>query len=170
MSWLAATIAAAVALGATIVAVTRPNAVHALLFLVAALIALAAAFFALGAPFAGAVQILIYAGAVVAVFVFVVMTIDTSAAALARERALLSRSWQAPAALAALAVLPVAAAALWREGLASGTPAAISARELGLLLFGPWAVVVELASLLLLAALIGVRHLSRRPPEREAEP
>lgn len=162
MSWLAAILASAVALAGMAIAITRPNVVHALIFLVAALIALAAAFFALGAPFAGAIQILIYAGAVIAVFVFVVMTIDTSQRALAEERGLLSRSWRAPAVLAALAVVPVSLTALTGVDEGAATPAATGARTLGLLLFGPWAVAVELVSLLLLAGLLAVRHLARR--------
>jgi NADH-quinone oxidoreductase subunit J len=161
MSWLVATLAGALAVAAVILSVTRPNVVHALLWLVAALVAIAAAFFALGAAFAGAVQILIYAGAVVAVFVFVVMTVDTSGPALARERAALARAWKAPAALAALAVLPVLAAALL-EGPTAAAPVAIGPAALGGLLFGPWAVAVELVSILLLAGLLGVRHVGRR--------
>lgn len=163
MSWLLATLAGAVGLGCAILAVTRPNVVHALLWLVAALLALAAAFFALGAPFAGAIQILVYAGAVVAVFVFVVMTVDTSGTSLARERAELSAAWKVPAAVALLAVLPASLGALV-DGAGSGTPAPTGSAELGLLLFGPWSVATELASLLLLAALLGARHLSRRLP------
>jgi len=165
MSWIAATLSGSLALAAMLIAVTRPNAVHALLFFAAALVALATAFFALSAPFAGAVQLLVYAGAVVAVFVFVVMTIDTSEKALAAERALFSGSWRAPAALAALAVLPVAVMALAGVGAGPGTVVEIAPRDLGLLLFGPWAVVTELASLLLLAGLLGVRHLARRLPQ-----
>ncbi len=54
-----------------------------------------------------------------------------------------------------------------------GAPAAVALRELGMLLFGPWAVTVEFVSLMLLAAVIGVRHLgcSRRQagkPRKEA--
>jgi NADH-quinone oxidoreductase subunit J len=139
--------------------VTRANAVHALLYLVAALLALAAAFFALGAAFAAVLLVMIYAGAIVVLFVFVVMTLPTSPEAMLRERAALKRAWTVPAAISAL----VAAPFLFGLGeVAAGAPAPVLARAVGQLLFGPWALAIELASFLLLAGLIGVRHLGRR--------
>jgi NADH-quinone oxidoreductase subunit J len=135
MSWALAIWCAAVALVSAALAVTRTTIVHSIIWIVATLLSLAAAFFALGAGFAGAIQILIYAGAITVVFVFVVMTVDVSPEARARERARLSGAWRAPA--------------------------AVGPKALGELLFGRWAAVVELASFLLLAALLGVRHLAR---------
>ncbi|MGP3697233.1 NADH-quinone oxidoreductase subunit J family protein [Rhodobacter sp. NSM] len=162
MSSLVAIWCASVALACAILAVTRPSIVHALIWLVAALLSLAACFFALGASFAGAVQVLIYAGAIVAVFVFVVMTADASPEALARERARLAAAWRRPAAAVSLVAVPLVL------GLLSAEPEAAAANEdagLGAILFGPWALAVELASGLLLAALMGARHLGRRRQE-----
>jgi NADH-quinone oxidoreductase subunit J len=129
--------------------------------LVAALVSLAAAFFALGAGFAGAVQILIYAGAILAVFVFVVMTVDASPEALARERDRLRRAWHVPVVVTLLVVAPFVFG-LHGAAMQPGTPAAVSAKQVGALLFGPWALSIEVASFLLLAALMGARHLGRR--------
>lgn len=165
MSWLLATWAGALALLAALVAVTRPNIVHALLFLLAALIALGAAFFALAADFAGAIQLLIYAGAIVALFVFVVMTVDASPDKLAEERARIRAAWKGPALLAGLALVPILVALL-AAPLDGGAPAPATAAALGSLMFGPWAVVTELATLLLLAGMIAVRHIGRRHPRR----
>jgi NADH-quinone oxidoreductase subunit J len=148
-------------------AVTRPNAVHALLYLLAALLALAAAFFALGASFAAVLQILIYAGAIVVVFVFVVMTVDASPAAQSRDQTGLARGWPGAAAIAALVAAPFL---FGLGGVAPGAPAPVPAQAVGLLLFGPWALTVELASFLLLAGLIGVRHLGRRDRIPEKRP
>lgn len=167
MSWGLAVWAGLLALLAAALAVTRPNAVHALLFVLAALVCLSGAFFALGAGFAGAIQLLIYAGAIVAVFVFVVMTIDVSPERLVEERARLRAAWPAPAALAALALIPIGAA-LTLGAAVEGAPAAVSTKALGLLMFGEWAVITELASLLLLASLMGVRHLGRRRRRADA--
>ena len=164
MSWALATWAAALALAAVLVAVTRDSVVHALLLLLAALIALAAAFFALASPFAGAIQLLIYAGAVVAVFVFVVMTVEAGAEARARERALFSGAWPLPAAVTLLALLPML---VGLGGTGPATPAATGAADVGLLMFGDWAVATELVSLLLIAGMIGVRVLGRRKRGRE---
>lgn len=148
----------AIALIAALMVVTRTSIVHALMYLVAMLLALAALFFALGAGFAGALQILIYAGAIVAVFVFVVMTVDSTSEAFALEKARLSRGWRGPALLALLVLLPFI-------GGLTATPlsaVAVPVRAIGALLFGPWAIAVELASFLLLAALLTARHLARR--------
>ncbi len=159
MSWALATWAAALALAAVILAVTRDSVVHALLLLLAALIALGVAFFALASPFAGAIQLLIYAGAVVAVFVFVVMTVEAGAEARARERALFSGAWPLPAGVAALALLPML---IGLGGTAPATPGQTGAADVGRLMFGDWAVATELVSLLLIAGMIGVRVLGRR--------
>ena len=161
MSGLLALWCAAVALACAVLAVTRPVIVHALIWLVAALLSLAACFFALGASFAGAVQVLIYAGAIVAVFVFVVMSVDTSAEARGRERERLATGWRRPAAAVILVAVPLVA------GLGVGGPALVAPQgtaqgSLGALLFGPWALAIDVASGLLLAALMGARHLGRR--------
>lgn len=157
-AWLALA-SGGLALMAAAIAVSRPNPVHALLGLIAMLLALAAAFLALGAALAAVLQILIYAGAIVVVFVFVVMTLDASRSARARERITLAKAWPFPAAITLLVILPFL---LLPVGEGPDAVAPVDARAVGLLLFGPWAVVVELASLLLLAGLIGVRHLGRR--------
>ena len=153
--------AGAVALVAMALAVTRPNVVHALIWVVAGLLSLASGFFALGAGFAGAVQILIYAGAIIAVFVFVVMTIDSGPEAMAEERARLATGWKGPLGLV-LVVLATALLGLAGSAGEAAAPQPVPARELGALLFGPWAVAVELASAMLIAALLGARHLARR--------
>jgi NADH-quinone oxidoreductase subunit J len=154
-----AVLAAALALVAAGMAVTRPNAVHALLLLVATLLALSAASFALGATFAAILLILIYVGTIVVVFVFVVITLDTSPETLAAERAAFARAWKLPAAITVLV------AALFVAGFGEalpGAPEPVAPQAVGLLLFGPWVLAVQLAGFLLLCALVGVRHLARR--------
>ena len=163
MSWPLALWCATLALVSAGLAVTRPNVVHSLLWLIAALLALAGAFFALGAGFAGAIQILIYAGAITVVFVFVVMTVDPSPEARARERARLAGAWRRPLIVVALLLAPLT---LGLGGAPEEDPQAVSAQSLGATLFGDWAAAVELASFLLLAGLLGVRHLARKEMER----
>jgi NADH-quinone oxidoreductase subunit J len=153
---------ATAALVSAALAVTRPNVVHGLIWLVATLLSLAAAFFALGAAFAGAVQILVYAGAILAVFVFVVMTYDSAPEALARERARLAAAWRLPAAVVAAVALPLALGLWGAPDAPAAALAEVPARRVGALLFGPWALAVEIASCLLLAALLGARHLGRK--------
>ncbi|MCG6205098.1 NADH-quinone oxidoreductase subunit J [Rhodopseudomonas sp. HC1] len=159
MSLSLALYAGAFALVSAALAVTRPNAVHALLYLVVMLLALSVCFFALGAAFAAVLLIMIYAGAIVVLFVFVVMTLPTSPEASARERLTLRGAWPLPLLMSALVVAPFV---FGQFGISANTVAApVSAQEVGRLLFGPWAVAIELASLLLLAGLIGVRHIGR---------
>jgi NADH-quinone oxidoreductase subunit J len=139
--------------------VTRPNAVHALLYLVVTLLALAVAFFALGAAFAAVLLIMVYAGAIVVLFVFVVMTLPITTESMIRERAALRRAWPLPLAMSVAVVVPFVFGEFALR--ATFSPAPVTARHVGQLLFGPWALVIELASLLLLAGLIGVRHIGR---------
>ncbi|WP_016587074.1 NADH-quinone oxidoreductase subunit J, partial [Yersinia pestis] len=69
-------IAALVAVVATIRVITHTNPVHALLYLIISLLAISAVFFSLGAYFAGALEIIVYAGAIMVLFVFVVMMLN----------------------------------------------------------------------------------------------
>jgi len=67
---------AGVAVLATFRVITNTNPVHALLYLIISLLAVSMVFFALGAPFAGALEIIVYAGAIMVLFVFVVMMLN----------------------------------------------------------------------------------------------
>ena len=69
-------LSAAVAVAATLMVVTRASAVHALLYLIVSLLAVAVVFFVLGAPFVAALEVIIYAGAVMVLFVFVIMMLN----------------------------------------------------------------------------------------------
>ena len=160
------TTAAIVAVISTAMVITRTVAVHALLYLVVSLLAIAMVFATLGAPFAAALEVIIYAGAIMILFVFVVMMLNIDASDAARESAWLTpRSWVGPAILAGLLV-----AELIYSGLADALPgqaaAVIGPRQVGLALFGRYLLAVELASLLLLAGLISAFHLGRDINER----
>jgi len=69
-------ISAIVAIFSTIMVITRFNIIHALLYLVVSFLALATVFFILGAPFAAALEIIIYAGAIVVLIIFVIMMLN----------------------------------------------------------------------------------------------
>ena len=66
-------IAAAVALLSTVQVIGNQNSVHALLYLVVSFLAIAVVFFLLGAPFAAALEVIVYAGAIMVLLLFVVM-------------------------------------------------------------------------------------------------
>ena len=158
-------ISAAVALVASVMVITRANAVHALLYLIVSFLALATVFFALGAPFAAALEVIIYAGAIMVLFVFVVMMLNIGAPATERERGWLApRGWIGPAVLAAILLgeLCYVFFAGCGEAAAGGV---VDPQQVGAALFGPYLLGVELASFLLLAGLVGAYHLGRREPD-----
>jgi NADH-quinone oxidoreductase subunit J len=154
-------IAAVIALLATGLALTRTNAAHALIYLIVSLLAVAVLFFLMGAPFAAALEIVIYAGAIMVLFVFVIMMLNVGPEGIEQERAWLSgRNWIVPGVLAGLLLLEMLLAL--RAVPATTAGVAVSPKEVGLALFGPYVLAVEIASMLLLSGLVGAYHLGRR--------
>ena len=154
--------AAAIAILATLRVITDTNPVHALLYLIISLLAVAMCFFALGAPFAGALEIIVYAGAIMVLFVFVVMMLNLGPTAMEQERQWLTPGiWLGPSILAALLLAQLLYLLLGNDGGAGLGAQTVSAKAVGISLFGPYLMAVELASLLLLAALVAAFHLGR---------
>ena len=152
--------AALIALTATAAALTRANAAHALIYLIVSLLAVAVLFFLLGAPFAAALEIVIYAGAIMVLFVFVIMMLNVGEAGRAQEREWLrARHWIVPGILAAALLLELLLAL--RHNPVATSAMEVDPKRVGLALFGPYVLAVEIASLLLLAALVGAYHLGR---------
>jgi NADH-quinone oxidoreductase subunit J len=151
---------------ATLGVISNPNPVHGVLYLVVSLLAVAMVFFALGAPFAGALEIIVYAGAIMVLFVFVVMMLNLGEAAVAQERIWLQpRTWLGPSLLAGVLLLTLLDLLLRGDGGVLVQGDVLSAKQVGTILFGPWLLVVELSALLLLAALVTASHVGRlRPP------
>jgi len=154
-------IAGAVALLATVRVITGTSPVHALLNLIVSLLAVALMFFTLGAPFAGILEIIVYAGAIMVLFVFVVMMLNLGPASVEQERRWLHpRVWIGPA-LLSLVLLAELAYLLPRDALHAAGHTLVDGKQVGIALFGPYLLVVELASMLLLAALVAAYHLGR---------
>ena len=154
-------IAATVSLISTILAVTRYNAAHALIYLIISLLASAIIFYLVGAPFAAVLEVVIYAGAIMVLFVFVIMMLNLGEKGDKQERQWLQPSiWAGPAVLSAVLLIELVMVISQTNGPVSVT--AVSAKEVGLALFGPYVLAVEIASMLLLAGLVGSFHLGRR--------
>jgi NADH-quinone oxidoreductase subunit J len=154
-------IASIVAVIATLMVITTTNAVHALLYLVVSLLAAAIIFYVLGAPFAAALEVIVYAGAIVVLFVFVVMMLNLGDAAAAQERQWLSPGiWIGPALLSAV-LLGELVYMLWAGVALVEGSTIVGPRQVGALFFGPYLLAVELASMLLLAGLLAAYHLGR---------
>ena len=170
-------VAAVIAVIATVFALPRANAVHGLLYLVVSLLSVAVVFYVMGATFVAALEVIIYAGAIVVLFVFVVMMLNLGRESVAEEQTWLRpRIWIGPGILAAVLIGEVAYF-LWSGGPA-GAPAPVSPPAgslvttpgaVGLALFGPYVLGVEIASMLLLGGIVGAYHVGRRMVEREAE-
>ncbi len=153
-------LAAVVAVAATLQVIISANAVHALLSLIVSLLAVAVVFYVLGAPFAAALEAIVYAGAIMVLFAFVVMMLNLGADATRQERGwLVPAIWVGPTVLSA--VLLGELVYLLRTGSAPAGGAVVSPEPVGALLFGPYVLAVELASMLLLAGLIAAFHLGR---------
>ena len=75
-----------IAILATLRVITHTNPVHALLYLIISLLAISGVFFSLGAYFAGALEIIVYAGAIMVLFVFVVMMLNLGGSEIEQER------------------------------------------------------------------------------------
>ncbi len=155
-------LAGGIAILSAILAISRKNAVHALLYLILCQLAISLVLALLGAPFAAVLEIIIYAGAVMVLFVFVVMMLNRGEAAVEQEREWMRPAgWAGPALLSAV-LLGELVLLLAGTGSPMTEPGAIGPKEVGLSLLGPYLVGVELASILLLAALVGAYHLGRR--------
>lgn len=152
--------AATVAVLATLGVIAGKNPVHAILCLVVSLLAVAMIFFALGAPFAAMLEMIVYAGAILVLFVFVVMMLNLGPATVAQERKWLAPgAWWYPSLLSAVLLAQLLLVLPGQQLMAGiGT---IAAKDVGVALFGPYLLIVELASMLLLAAMVAAWHLGR---------
>jgi NADH-quinone oxidoreductase subunit J len=149
-------VSGAIAVISGLMVVTQANAMRALINLIVLLLAIASVFYTLGAPFVAVLQIVVYAGAIIVLFVFTIMMLNLSEEAERRERGwLASVMWALPVVLAAilLAEFTYTLASTRAPSMAEITP-----RVVGVSLFTDYIIGVELASVLLLAALVGAFH------------
>lgn len=156
---------AAIALASALGMLFSRNAVHSALFLVLNFATIAVFFLILNAPFLFVIQITIYAGAIMVLFLFVVMLLG--AEQLRGKPTEGVGNWQVPVSvILALALLftfgyiivesAVEAGTLTAEAIASGPV------EIGLTLFESYVFPFEVASVLLLVAMVGVVVLRTR--------
>ncbi len=158
---------AAVILVSTAIAVTRRNLVHAAIFLVASFFASALLFYLLGAPLLAMLEIIVYVGAIMVLFLFVIMMLKEKPAS-NRPAARGRKLWTATLGLIYLLAVILLVFATGPRGQTPLTPAVASPAAFGRYLFqGHW-LGIEIASLLLLIALIGVLHLGHTAARRTA--
>ncbi len=153
-------IASFVALGSTALAITGRHAVHALLYLILSLLSVAVIFFLLGAPFIAALEVIIYAGAIIVLFLFIIMMLNMGT----RDHNsdwIQPVNWVGPGVMAAL-LLAVLGTAIFQGNPGILDTRVVTPQEVGISLFGPYMIGVQLAAMMLLAGLVGATHLRKR--------
>ncbi len=161
---------ALIAVVAAVLMITTRNAVHSALFLVVVMSTLAVFFLGLWAPFVAMVQVTVYAGAIMVLFLFVIMLLGAE-----KIGARLGRSWQVPVAIGlALVVLglgvflllntaPIEVVDLPAEEIMLG-----SAEAIGAALYSQWLFPFEAVSILLLVAMIGAVVMTRHEGKKKS--
>ncbi|MBI4472540.1 MAG: NADH-quinone oxidoreductase subunit J, partial [Acidobacteria bacterium] len=155
---------AAASVCSALLAVTRRNPVHSVLWVLALFLHVAGIFLLLGAEFLAAVQVVVYAGAILIFYLFVVMLLDLPDEE-ARPR--FGAHWPFAAAVglcfAAIAWLGrTGTSAFIEKPVATETSPQGNLAAIGTALFGPYTLPFEIASLVLLAAIVGAVVLARR--------
>ncbi|MEO6902752.1 MAG: NADH-quinone oxidoreductase subunit J [Bacteroidia bacterium] len=155
-------IASVLAIISTLLAITGKNAVHALLYFITSLLSVSVVFFVLGAAFIAALEVMIYAGAIMVLFVFVMMMMNMGADGVKKERALTTPSmWIGPSIISLLLFLEMFYI-LTNQTSQSITMLEVQPDAVGKLLFSKYIIVVELAAFLLTAGIIGAYHLAQK--------
>jgi NADH-quinone oxidoreductase subunit J len=152
-------ILAAVVLIATLFSITEKHAVHAIIYLATSFFALAVIFYLLNAPLVAVFEVIIYAGAIMVLFLFVIMMLDLGHP----EKLLLPgmRDW-GPALLLGLVTLGAFIALVLHQPHTSVDISPVSIRDFAGVMFRKYGVAVEIVSMQLLFALVGALYLGRR--------
>jgi NADH-quinone oxidoreductase subunit J len=168
MEMLIFVIFAALAVGSALVVVVHKNPVYSTMSLVLTLFSVAMLFVMLGAPFIGVLQILVYTGAILVLFLFVIMLLNVGR----EESQAAGQGLQIAGALGGAALFALLVAlALWRSGLPAVkalTPEFVSLKGFSGQLFTEYLLPFEIVGLLLLVAVIGATVVARRPPQADS--
>jgi len=157
-----------VALVSAVFVITRRNAVHSVIWLVVTLFSVGGIFLLQHAEFLFAVQIILYVGGIMVLFLFVVMLVDID---VALKQARFARQWQV-ALVTAFLLLAIVGYALYNHGQGLNLPArpmvnapAQNTQAVGMTLYQNYMLPVEIASLLLLVAMVGAVIMAKRKLE-----
>jgi len=160
---------AAIAVASTLLVIAQPNPIYSVLLLIVSFMALAGLYVLLGAPFAAVTQIIVYAGAIMVLFLFVVMLLNVSHEDdIEAHAAPESGSVRAFGALLAIAMAFELVWALSSTGQTGNvfspgeSETAWSVGEIGRVLFRKYAFAFEATSILILVAMVGAIALASR--------
>jgi NADH-quinone oxidoreductase subunit J len=156
----------AVIVAATALAITRRNVMHAIIYLVQSFIGTALLFYLLGAPFLAVLEVVIYAGAIMVLFLFIVMMLEIKPEA--RTLGPRLRQWAPALALSGVCLAVMTVFLLLNTGGAGPLPLVTAAPlAFGRFLFQKYWFGVEIASFLLFVALVGALYLGRSDEKTE---
>ncbi|MGD1155497.1 MAG: NADH-quinone oxidoreductase subunit J [Terriglobia bacterium] len=158
----------AVILVSAILVITRRNAVHSVMWLIVALFGVGGIYLLQHAEFLFAVQIILYVGGIMVLFLFVVMLVNLDVAV---KQARFARHWQV-ALLTAVLLVAQLGYALYNHGQGLNLPGhplvsapAGNTQAVGMALYQNYMLPVEIASLLLLVAMVGAVIMAKRKLE-----
>jgi NADH-quinone oxidoreductase subunit J len=154
-------IASFLAFLSTVLAISRKNAIHAILYLIISLLSISVIFYVLGAPFIAAMEVIIYAGAIMVLFIFVIMMLNIGQEEGIEKKWLKPKMWIFPAILGAVLFADFIYG-LRTFHLICSTGNIINPKQVGISLFTTYLLGVEIAAFLLLAGIVGAYHLGRR--------
>jgi NADH-quinone oxidoreductase subunit J len=157
----------ALILGFAVLVITARSTVHSVLFLVADFLFIAALYVTLGAQFLAVIQVIVYAGGIVVLYLFVVMLVNLKRPPEVHKDPRRRSRLALVAACVLLAEIGVIA--LWSHARPAEVAAPVSAgvasqnvEQVGMLLYTTYLVPFEVASMLLLVAMVGAIILARR--------
>jgi NADH-quinone oxidoreductase subunit J len=151
-------IAAVIAIISTIMAISGKNAIHSLLFLILSLLAVSVIFYLLNAPFIAALEVIIYAGAIMVLFIFVTMMLNVGIENKNGNKPANPRKWIVSSVLAAVLLIDFILA-LKNVPASPSVNQVILPKQVGISLFSTYLLAVEIAAILLMAGVIGAYHL-----------
>lgn len=154
-------ISSIVAILATIMVITRHHPIHALLYLVVSFLAIAMVFIAIGAPFVGVLEVIVYAGAIMVLFIFVVMMLNLDKVTSEQEKLWLKPNvWIGPSILSVLLLGEMIYLLLQGDQPVTDLHQ-VEPKEVALSLFGKYIIAVELTGFLLMAGIVGAAHIGK---------
>jgi NADH-quinone oxidoreductase subunit J len=165
-------ILAAVTVASAVLVIGQRNPMRSVLLLIVMFMALAGLYVTLGSPFAAVVQIIIYAGAIMVLFLFVVMLLNvpTEETPIGRQARLLGGV--GPRRFGALLSAALALELFWALGrlgaiaMPAGDTPETTVKAIGLRLFRDYAFAFEATSVLILVAMVGAVVLARKEPQQ----
>lgn len=157
-------VVSAIALVSALLTVTRRNPIYCAVWLLVTFLCVAVLFLTLSAPFLAAIHVLVYTGAIMVLFVFVIMLLNLRDEELSDEYPLAMRILVAGlcAVLFLVLAIPISRDANLTAPISSITPGDGSVEAVGRVLFNSYGLQFELVSVLIIVAMLGAMTLAKK--------